>query len=435
MGAMTPSLRVGVAVVAGLAVASPVAGQMHPADPEASKALAAIIEVYRAAPGLEVTTTLYVGARDDAGDASEPPLRARWILLPERQMRGEFGGYTVRLGEGELHAIHESRAGLYHKASDGDSPYYALMQRFVDLPWPTLALAIGETAPEEVSMQLHTRAPWLQPTKVASIDHEGTTLGRLELTSDYETMKLDFDPASHHLVRAEVVVHDGPFVTDGVELTYRYEFEVKALEKGAPDPTAVDLAGRQHADELAAIAQPAEPEGRGGGGGKLVRGRDAPRLALPSLDGADIDLAKLKNRLIVVDFWATWCGPCRQALPEMAALARWAKANDLPVEVIAVNTTEQSRQLETRRERVREFVAERGSQLDGLRIVLDLDGTVAKAWGVTGLPMTVVLDADGRVVSVRTGFRPGEGERLKEDLLDLFEGAPEPSRPEQDPVF
>ena len=414
------------------AVVAPASGQMHTADPEALRVMSAMVEAYRSGTGFDVRTSLRIGAIDDAGEVFEPPILAHWILLPEQRLRGEFGGYTVRLGEGELQAIHESREGLFHKAPDGDSPYYALMQRFVDLPWPTLALGVGEEAPDEVSMQMHTRAPWLQPTKVALINEGDEPRGRLTLSSDYETMTLDFDPATHLLRTAEVVVHDGPFVSDDVDIIYQYEFVVTPLEKGNGDPTLIDLQGRQHADSVQALVQEIVPEG-GQGGEKLRRGRKAPSLALPELDGGTLDIAKLTNRLLVIDFWATWCGPCRQALPEMAALARWAKMNDLPVDVIAVNTAEQSTTLEGRRERVGDFCKERGNQLDGLRIVLDVDGKTAKRWGVNGLPTTIILDADGRVVSVRSGFRAGEGERLKEELLDLFEGAEEAPRGEVAP--
>ena len=417
-----------------LMLSAPASGQMHTANPEALKTMAAMVAAYRAAPGVSVNTSLRIGARDHTGEAFEPAMKAAWIVMPERRLRGVFGGYTVRLGNDELIAVHESREGLFHKAPDGDSPYYALMQRFLDLPWPTLALGVGETPPDEVSMQLHTRAPWLQPTKVESIDEAGTPVGRLTLSSDYETMTLDFDPATHFLRSARVVVHDGPMVKDGVELIYEYAFVVKPLEKIDGDPTAIDLDDRQHADSIQALVEVVAPE-RGADGKALRRGDKSPPLALPELDGGTLDIAKLRDRLIVVDFWATWCGPCRQALPELAELARWAKANDLPVEIVAVNTSEQSTTLEGRRTRVGAFVKERGNQLDGLRIVLDVDGKAAKAWGVSGLPTTVIVDADGRLVAVRTGFRPGEGERLKEELLDLFEGAEAAPAREEKPVF
>ena len=97
----------------------------------------------------------------------------------------------------------------------------------------------------------------------------------------------------------------------------------------------------------------------------------------------------------------------------------------MPVTVVAVNTSEQTRTLENRRMRLQGFLEESELNLDGLGIALDLDGKVAEGYGVRGLPTTVVVDADGRIVSIKTGFRPGDEERLKEELLDLFEGGDE----------
>jgi hypothetical protein len=102
------------------------------------------------------------------------------------------------------------------------------------------------------------------------------------------------------------------------------------------------------------------------------------------------------------------------------------------LDVIAVNTSEQSKTLDTRILRVGEFMKARKEQLEGLKIALDLDGAVARSWGISGLPTTVVLDADGKIVSRTSGFRPGEGERLKKEFLAIFEGGdPEPEKPEK----
>lgn len=436
-----PTTILGVLLTAAFTTLStPTSAQMHDADENASKALGKIIEAYRSAPGIEVQTEMKIGVRQGDTEVFEPPLKARWIVTPNRQLRGEFGGYTIRTTDGKVQAIHESRDGLYYRDEDGGSPYYAILQRFVDLPWPTLALGLGEDAPNEVSMQMHSRAPWLQPTKVSEVERDGKAIGRLELTSDYEQMTIEFDPKTNRLLTAETLVLDGPFVQDGTELIYTYTFTNKVLDEKAADATAIALDGRQRVDSMAALAKPAGPPAGAPGGGRpananLIKGKLAPGLALPALDGPDIDVAKLRERVVVIDFWATWCGPCRQALPEMASLARWAKEKGIPIEVVAVNTSEQSRTLEARRERIGDFVKQRGNQLDGLRVALDLNGKVAREWGVSGLPTTVVLDADGRIVSVRSGFRPGEGERLKEELLDLFEGDPGEAPRKDGPVF
>ena len=93
-----------------------------------------------------------------------------------------------------------------------------------------------------------------------------------------------------------------------------------------------------------------------------------------------------------------------------------------------MNTSEQSKDLETRRKRIGSFLKEQGPGVDGLRVALDLDGQAARAYRVRGLPTTVIIDAEGRVVSVRSGFGPGSEERLREDILNLFEGGDPPPR-------
>ena len=112
---------------------------------------------------------------DGRGRASRGrgPRTAAWTIVPERgrwrrSMDSASGSPTD-----SIRTIHESSDGLYHERKDDGSPYYGLLATFSDLPWPTLALGLGEPIPEECAMQLHSGAPWLQPTSVETVEVDG----------------------------------------------------------------------------------------------------------------------------------------------------------------------------------------------------------------------------------------------------------------------
>lgn len=108
-------------------------------------------------------------------------------------------------------------------------------------------------------------------------------------------------------------------------------------------------------------------------------------FALAKLDGGDVRLSDLRGQWVLVNFWATWCAPCREEMPYLARLAR-AHGGDLAV--LAVNMREPSSV-------VAPFAAELGPELP---ILLQPDDATLLAYDIRGLPVSVLVDPDGMVV-------------------------------------
>ena len=118
---------------------------------------------------------------------------------------------------------------------------------------------------------------------------------------------------------------------------------------------------------------------------KPWKGQGTPKLTGSDLRGKPFDLERRRGKVMVLNFWATWCEPCRDELPSLERLQK-ARAGK-PFEVVTVNFGEQPERIRTFLER--EFVE--------LPVVLDRDKEVAGRWKVGGLPMTFIVDAGGRV--------------------------------------
>ena len=128
----------------------------------------------------------------------------------------------------------------------------------------------------------------------------------------------------------------------------------------------------------AAIAHGAEPLRPWSGG-------PAPSLVLLALDESEVTLASFRGRTVIVNFWATWCGPC---VAEMPALQRTReKLSPEGVEVIAVNLRESAA-------RIAPFVEQWGLSFP---VVRDSDGAASRAWGVNVFPTSFVVGPDGRI--------------------------------------
>jgi len=118
---------------------------------------------------------------------------------------------------------------------------------------------------------------------------------------------------------------------------------------------------------------------------KLWSGGPPPALELTDLEGRTHRLADYRGRVILINFWATWCGPCRDEMPSIQGLKE--KLAGRPFAVLAVNLDEPE-------SRIRKFLSQ--MKLD-FTILLDPERKVAKAWDVRILPASFVVGPDGRI--------------------------------------
>jgi peroxiredoxin len=118
---------------------------------------------------------------------------------------------------------------------------------------------------------------------------------------------------------------------------------------------------------------------------KLWTGGPPPALALKDLDGRQHRLADYRGKVVLINFWATWCGPCREEMPSIQELKN--KLAGRPFVVLAVNLDEPE-------SRIRKFLTQ--MKLD-FPILLDPDRKVAKGWNARILPATFIVGPDGRV--------------------------------------
>ena len=138
---------------------------------------------------------------------------------------------------------------------------------------------------------------------------------------------------------------------------------------------------------------------------------DAPGLTLPRLGGGTASLSDYRGRVVILDFWATWCGPCRQSLPSLEVIARRYQARG--VTVLLVNLGEPE-------DRLRDWISKRYTT----PILLDQTNAVATAYGVIGIPRTFVINQDGKIVYDHGGYGGGLEDNLTLILKELLAQTP-----------
>jgi thiol-disulfide isomerase/thioredoxin len=136
---------------------------------------------------------------------------------------------------------------------------------------------------------------------------------------------------------------------------------------------------------------------------ELARARMAPPFAVTTLDGQRISLDDLRGKVVLLDFWATWCGPCRQALPHMQKIAKTFQGQPLVVLSVSLDSNEQ---------KWKDFIAQNEMTWQHYRDG-GFEGPISKLFSVQAIPHTFTIDADGVLQDERIGDASIEGKLKK----------------------
>ena len=121
----------------------------------------------------------------------------------------------------------------------------------------------------------------------------------------------------------------------------------------------------------------------------------APDFSLQSLDGSTVRLSDLKGQVVLINFWATWCAPCREEMPLLDAI--YQKYNRLGVELLGINVEDDA-------SGAQKYLNETPVTFP---ILFDPDCRVSKQYQVKAMPSTILVDRHGNVRHIHYGYKPG----------------------------
>ncbi len=140
----------------------------------------------------------------------------------------------------------------------------------------------------------------------------------------------------------------------------------------------------------------------------LAPASPAPDFTLRAMDGPNLRLKEQRGRVVMVNFWATWCGPCRQEMPQLNRLYEKYKASGFVL--LGVNVDDDQR-------KAAEVAAKLGVTFP---VLLDTDKTVSKLYDLSTMPSTVIIDRDGKVRYVHRGYLTGYEDNYEKQIRELL---------------
>ena len=139
-----------------------------------------------------------------------------------------------------------------------------------------------------------------------------------------------------------------------------------------------------------------------------LEGQVAPDFALKSSTGENLRLSEFRGDVVMINFWATWCGPCRQEMPLLDEL--YARYKRVGFNLLGVNIDDDSR-------RAMQMIEELGVSFP---VLFDASKEVSKLYEVEAMPVTVLVDREGNVRYVHHGYKPGYEDKYLDQIRSLL---------------
>jgi peroxiredoxin len=137
-------------------------------------------------------------------------------------------------------------------------------------------------------------------------------------------------------------------------------------------------------------------------------GGPAPTFTLSSNDGKSVSLSQYQGQVVMINFWASWCGPCREEFPLLDSIYR--KYNKLGFTMLGVNVEPDSKA-------ANDWLKQTPVTFP---ILYDTDSKVSKLYDVAGMPSTVIIDRTGKVRVLHRGYKPGDENEYMDSIRALI---------------
>ncbi len=139
-----------------------------------------------------------------------------------------------------------------------------------------------------------------------------------------------------------------------------------------------------------------------------LEGQMAPDFALKSSTGQNLRLSEFRGDVVMINFWATWCGPCRQEMPLLDEL--YSRYERVGFNLLGVNIDDDSR-------RAMQMIEELGVNFP---VLFDAQKVVSKLYEVEAMPVTILVDREGNVRYVHHGYKPGYEDKYLDQVRSLL---------------